>query len=296
VAEYDSVIPAGKSGTLTAKIKTVQGRTLQLTKSISVTTDCEAVPTLRLTAKLKAVSPIEVTPKQHVSLSSIVGEKKAQQLLVRRADGKPLTLSVTEIKPEGLVTVTTEAAAANAGEQAPARTNPGEVAVDVELIPQSSAVNQNGQITLTTNVEKQQQVQIPFVVRVREALEAIPAHAYLFVAPQKEQPTRAINVNLRQNARESFSVSRVTVSDPELVTARLVTEGERHTHAIKVELAQGVDLQSLKLPFVTTLKIETSVHQRPVVVVPVTVQERVIASRGAQSGRVRRARPAPSEK
>ena len=48
MAEYDSVIPAGGSGTLTAKIKTSPMQNGRISKSINVVTDAADARNIRL--------------------------------------------------------------------------------------------------------------------------------------------------------------------------------------------------------------------------------------------------------
>ena len=67
MAEFDSVIPAGGKGTLTAKIKTTSTQNGPVSKGIAVNTDAAGAERLMLNVRFTAVSAVMVLPRAQVA-------------------------------------------------------------------------------------------------------------------------------------------------------------------------------------------------------------------------------------
>ncbi len=106
MAEYDSVIPAGGSGTLKAKIKTTQTQSGRVSKSISVTTDSPQAQRLVLSVTFSAVTAVSVLPRPQINLNGTKGEVRPSILVFHRADGEKLEITGVE-NSNDLVVITT---------------------------------------------------------------------------------------------------------------------------------------------------------------------------------------------
>jgi hypothetical protein len=73
VAEHDSVIPPGGSGTLTAVLKTSANQNRRFSKAINVVTDAEDARSFSLRFTVDVRAPIVARPSYRLSLTAISG-------------------------------------------------------------------------------------------------------------------------------------------------------------------------------------------------------------------------------
>ena len=83
VADFDPVIPPGKSGRIHARINTKTLHTGKLAKTITVNTNAPGAERVILTVKMVLTTPREFLPKPMVYISAAPGEEKTQEVLAR---------------------------------------------------------------------------------------------------------------------------------------------------------------------------------------------------------------------
>ncbi len=108
MTEFDSVIPAGQSGTLTAKIKTTTTQSGPISKSIAVTTNAAGAERMTLSVAFSAVSAITVLPRPQIMINGVLGDEPTATLIFHRPDGEKLEITGFDSGDEQIV-ITTKA-------------------------------------------------------------------------------------------------------------------------------------------------------------------------------------------
>jgi len=287
VAEHDSVIPAGGSGTLTASVKTTQWQSRRISKAITVLTDSADQRSLTLRFTVEAYSPIVVRPGVRINLTTIQGAAGSTRILLHRADGKALT--VTEVVAEhpqfhvraspvtgGEDTPSKPADAAGLWEDLATRRRPidaapGDVwiefAMQEALVPGSTA----GELHLTTNHPEAPELNLPYMVRVRPLIEARPEAVRMWLSPNRTSEGRSAIVSLRHNRRGEFAVTDIEVSHPDIFVAAANSTGEGTRQAVRVALVDGLGAEGLAGSVEGWIKVATDDPERPMVEIPVIV-------------------------
>ena len=160
------MIPAGRSGKLTAKVHTNPTQRGSLSKSISVATDSPDARSIRLSFKFALETMILMTPRSQLFVNSIVGDEAVSRILMHRNDGEKLEVSEVRYESPDIeisaIPVDLEAAV-------PAGFKP--VAGDVWLIAEArdgiSPGNYSLKAWLTTNHPKLTEVEVPVTFRVK---------------------------------------------------------------------------------------------------------------------------------
>lgn len=270
--EFDSVIPAGQSGKLTARISTKANQKGRLSKSISVTTDAPEAATFRLTVSMDVTVAIEMLPSNRIYIQAVAGHGGNQELVLRRADGKALEVT-NPINQVGvdldieLRTVTEERGRSNG-----TATRPGDVLLEVGVAKDVEPVNHSGVITLQTNDPRAPSLKIPVAIRVRPQLEAQPSEIRLWGDPGATRG-RTSGFRLVNNLGESFTIDHVESSSPELFTAGAVGDGAVASamQTVWVRLAEDCDPAKLALPVTGSVTISLGGDADNTVSVPVII-------------------------
>ncbi len=262
------MIPAGQSGTLAATVKTKVGRTGRQTKSISVETDAPDAQRLRLSATYNVVSPIIASPGYRVVLSGVEGTPTTNRILLHRVDGEPLVVELEQSGvPEGvdiaLEPVTTSGKSENRVEPVA-----GDVWIVASVDGTVDAMNHNGIVTFTTNHPEVTQLEVPVYVRVRSVIDLRPQRVTLWPSEAGPHGTTTL-VRLSHNARGTFEVNSVEVSDPKLLTAELQSQGAQQMHSVRITLADGIALNGSNAQ--ATVRVATSDAAKPTIEIPVVI-------------------------
>ncbi len=274
MAEYDSVIPAGGSGKLVARVHTNANQQGRLSKSIMVTTDAPDAKNVRLLLSFNLVAPIQVTPRTSLLINATEGQSGSAKVLLHRTDDKPLEIIRTDVGIPDLIDVQlrpVEAAGA-------AGAKPGDVWLEASYSHQKQAVSRSTKLTVYTNHPDQPVLQLPVTVRVRRLIEPRPSRLTLWL-PAKYDGGQVAPLQLTHNNGKPFEIRKLEASHPMLFTAKALSNDAQRTHQIRVELVKGAEKAALKLPIRGHLRISSSDPQRPVIEVPVTVAQRRVRAR-----------------
>lgn len=266
------MIPAGGSGQLKARIVLRQGQTNPLSKSIMVHTDADGARPLRLRLQVQPVAAVTVLPKMYVHLRTSTGDPGGESLLLRRGDGEaleitsattipaePLELSWRKVGPEG-----EESLRGVAPRQ-------GDVRLELRLAADAPVGRRNGVVRVATNHPDAPSLDIPYVVIVRSRIEPRPSEVGLRAAPPG-RAGRQVELRLASTVDEAFEITRLEVSDPDLL--RVETLGEAASqlhHRLKVALVGDPETDDPAVEITGWVRIHTTDPSLPVVQVPVRI-------------------------
>ena len=103
MAEYDSVIPAGSSGKLVAKMTTSIVQQGRVSKTIGVRTDSASSPNLQLRFSVEIHRPISAAPAFRFHLTTVEGTAVSERILLHRVDGQEFSVRRTKVDRTDLV-------------------------------------------------------------------------------------------------------------------------------------------------------------------------------------------------
>ena len=243
MAEFDSVIPAGGSGTLNAEIRTVPLQNRRLSKSISVATDSKETPSMVLRFTVEARSPIIVKPNPRFYVRSIKGEKTRTRLLLRPVDGEDL--EVLDVQTDfafldAVVEPVTQKEIRDGIEGVP-----GDVWLDLVLSEDAPIGTRRGHLQLTTNHPLAEKVSVDYVTRVQPLVGWSPDGVRLWVNATREGDGSSAFIRLVLNKPGTFQITGINVTHPEVFVATPVRDGAANTHVVRVELAEGLAADGL---------------------------------------------------
>lgn len=273
------MIPPGGSGQLTARVKTKQGASGRLAKSVLVQTDAAGAEQLRLVVSFNVVTPIVVSPSHRVYVNTIEGQTRTERVLLHRTDAEPLrvTLEAPQLG-HGLSARIVPFEDGEVGSGGGPVGSAGDQWLEVTVGADSRPVNQSGMIALATNHPDLARLEIPLIVRVRPLIDVRPAVVQLWLPDGGPDRTTAL-VRLNHGGRQPFEITGVEVADPTRITARLVSDGAQQLHSLQVAVADDVSLDDDVLR--TSLRVLTSEPAKPELRVPVEVHSRNPALRRA---------------
>lgn len=297
MAEYDSVIPAGSSGTLSARMSTGSTQSGRVSKSIGVVTDDAAAREIRLRFAVELYMPVMVKPSPRLAITLVEGSSAGARLLLSRDDGQALRIVPPELGTEGL-SVSVRAAGAEPGAPAKAaaaetsapwgqarrgskepEAGPGDVWLELRAAPVTAPGVHSGTLRVATNHPDAPELELPYAVRVRPMLEAHPEAVRLWATAPSNDPGRSLLLTLRHNGDRAFSIAGVEVSHPELFSAVPTPQAEGTRQMLRVRLADGLEGDSLGAGVRGWIRVTTDDGEHPGVEVPVLVAPSRAASR-----------------
>lgn len=266
------MIPAGGSGKLKAKISLRQGQTNPLSKSIMVYTDAGDARPIRLRLKVQPVAPVTVLPRMYVHLQASTGEPGGESLLLRRSDGKPLEVTSATSVPAERLDLSWRTVGED-GEEAVRGVAPvsGDVRLELRLAEDAPVGRRNGVLRVATNHPDAPTLDIPYVAIVRSRIEPRPAEVGLRAAPPG-RAGRQTELRLSSTVGVPFEITRLEVSDPDLIRVEVVGEAARQLHhRLNVVLAKDPESDDPAREIRGWVRIHTSDASLPTVEVPVRV-------------------------
>jgi len=274
VAEHDSVIPAGGSGTLIAKIKTTAVQSGPVSKSISVTTDAAGAERLMLNVKFTAVSAIMVLPRAQVTLTGIEGDEISNTLVVRRSDGEKLEITGIDNHDDRIeITSKTVEKATTIGRQQAKR---GDVVLTVSGAAGLPAVSSNGRFRFMTNHPDAPTVMVNYAIRLRPVIEVRPSQLRL-VLQEGNAPARTMLMRIQHNRRGAFKITDIKTSKPDLFGAQLVGENvQQQVQSVAVRINEDVEPGEIPNRLLETLVIHTDDEVKPRIEVSVLIEPRAM--------------------
>lgn len=288
MAEYDSVIPAGKSGKLTAKVHTRTSQHGKLSKSITVTTDAPGAESLRLSMVMDVYASILVKPKHSLYINTVVGSTQSNRVLLTRTDGQPLEVTVLEPDGENYhVKAIPVAKPEKVDHNTQAKT--GDVWIEATVTEVKKVTTRTYQIALKTNHPEVPEISIPLTLRVRSLIEARPAQVRLWVSENRRSGQNTI-FRLTHNGGESFEAVQSTSSHPEIFVVETMTQGAGRSQQFKVGLVDDLDTEGIEFPVRGFVTVRTTSPTTPEVTVPVLVSKRADLGSRERFDRVRPSR------
>ena len=296
MAEHDSVIPAGGSGTLTAILKTAATQNGRLSKSVGVVTDAGDARNFRLRFTADVRAPIVAKPSFRLNLNTISGSASSTRVLLHRADGQALEIGeVTLDHPDLVVRArpVNETADAHPATSEPAdlwsemasrtrniEAKVGDVWIELAAKPSAAPGRTSGKLRFTTNDPDAPEVSLPYWVRVRPLIEVRPEGVRMWLSPRRGEEGRSSIVTLRQTKGGEFAVTDVEVSHPEIFTAAANSTATASRQAVRVRLADGLDRDGIAGSVEGWIEVHTDDAEQPVVEIPVIVAPtRALAAR-----------------
>ncbi|UCF66693.1 MAG: hypothetical protein JSV80_13010 [Acidobacteriota bacterium] len=279
MAEYDSAIPPGGSGTVIAKVRT-RGRQGRQSKTVRVETNDPTTPFVTLRLTFVSQPAIDVLPTRTVTFAGFAGQKHEVTLLLRRADGEPLqVLEASSTRPN--VSVVAEPVGAveppivTTGRRVPpARPGDWRLRVNVEgTEPRSEA----GKLIVRTNHPQQPELTLPLRIQLRGLVETQPRSVRL----RQRTGERPVSSQLvvRHNNHRPFQIERVEFEGelPRL-EAEIPQQEPTPVHRLEIRLQDDAPPSG---SYQGRLIVHTNLRRVPQLEVPVTV--RVDAAAAAPS-------------
>ncbi len=272
------MIPAGRSGKLTAKVHTRPTQSGTLSKSIAVATDAPDAKSFRLSMKFTVETMISMKPRPQIFVNAIVGDEAGGRILLHRNDGEKLEISAVRYESSD---VEVEALPVDPEAKKPAGFKPE--AGDVWLVANANEGvgpgNYSVKVWLTTNHPKMTEVEVPVTFRIRPLISVHPEQIRLWIQEAGGGP-RGTLFRIVHNGGADFEVTSVAVEDETLVKASLVAEGASRMHNIRVEVFDDLKFADLgQKGKATELIIGTTDPKQPEIRVPVLVAQRQSVTR-----------------
>jgi hypothetical protein len=266
------VIPAGGSGTLTAKIKTTSTQNGPVSKSISVTTDALGAERLLLNVRFAAVSLVAVLPRAQLHLRGVEGDTAAASVVLRRGDGEPIEVTKIDNTDERIeITFEPVTKERKVGRQ---QARVGDVVLTAKTAPGIGAVMENGRFRVRTNHPDAAPVDLVYSIRMLPVIEARPQQVRLLLQ-RGNDPARTALLRLQHNRRDQFRITGTEVSSPELIEVNLVDGDVRQqVHTVAIMLGEGVEAGSLDGRRFATVTLLTDDPGQPSVEVSVQIEPR----------------------
>jgi hypothetical protein len=264
------VIPAGGTGTLTAKIKTTTIQSGGVSKSIGVTTDAPGAQRLTLHMTFKSVPSVSVLPRPQVRINGVIGDQPTATVIVRRFDGEELKILGVENAEERLVI--TAKPAGKSVQIGRNKTAPGDILLVASLAPGVTDVSTNGRFRIKTNHPEAEMLDLTYSIRMRPAIEARPNQVRLLLQ-EGNTPGRTMLARVQHNLREQFKVTGATPSNPELFRVQIVDgDTKQQVHTVAVVLQDDVLPGSLANRVLESVVLTTDDQTQPRVIIPVLIE------------------------
>jgi hypothetical protein len=269
LAEFDSVIPAGGSGKLVARLKTTPLVDRRVSKTVAVSTDSANVPRLTLRVSVDARTPIKVLPHSRLAVTAIEGEEGRRRALLRRPDGEKLEILEMDTGISSVGVVTTPVVEREKWGDLEAE--PGDVWLDLILEAGAPTGSRSGRLKLATNHPDAPSLEVTYAFRVRPLIESRPAGAQLWPSPAVSGEGHSKILTLSLNRKGKFAVSNVEVTHPELFMAYAISEEPGPRQLLRVELNEGLRPESISATVEGWIEVTTDIPGYSVLDVPVLV-------------------------
>lgn len=269
VADYDRVIPPGGSGELRASVSTMPQQSGAFSKSIHVATDAEGARRLLLRFTVHIEQPIIGMPRLRMVVRGLEGEALTGGMLLRRTDGAPLQIYDANTGHAGLVARATsiESPGRRGGFDATA----GDVWIELSGSSELEVGVITGNLRLQTNHPELDLLEVPYTVRVQSLVEVRPDVVRLWPSDGGRWSGGQVIVGLRRRDGGDLRVAEVSVSHPDLFTARADPASQNGYQRLRVALADGLTDRDLAASTDGTITVETSDAALPEVRIPVIV-------------------------
>ncbi len=274
MTEFDSVIPAGGTGKLTAKIKTTTTQSGPVAKSIGVTTDAPGAERLTLNMTFKSVPAVAVLPRAQLTLNGVVGDEPTASLIIRRFDGEELKIVGVENTEERLViTAKPVSEAVQIGRD---QAVPGDILLVASLAPGVADAEASGRFKIRTNHPDSEVLDVSYSLRVRPAIEVRPNQVRLLLQ-EGNTSGRTMLARVQHNLKGEFKVTGMTPSNPQLFRATMADgDTKQQVHSVAVMLQDDVLPGSLANRVLESLVLTTDDAAQPQLIIPVLIEPKAL--------------------
>jgi hypothetical protein len=277
VAEHDSVIPAGGSGRLTARIKTSPSQNGRVSKSINVGTDAADARSLRLRFTVDVYAPIVAKPRLRLTASGLEGEGTRARVLLHRADGEPLEISSVET---GNPAVRARVDRVNKKEGNSGKTaEEGDLWLEIVSNHDAAPGMLTGTVRAATNHPDAPELVVPFSIRIRSLIEAYPTGVRMWLPLPGGRDGRSAIVTLKRNGNLEFTITAIEVSHPEIFTAAANSMAPAVRQALRVNLVDDLSRDTFRASVEGWIVVRTDDPEKPKVEIPVIVSPKRSLSR-----------------
>jgi hypothetical protein len=270
VPEFDSVIPAGGSGTLTASVATKANQRGRQVKSIQVLTDADVAPAVRLQVVMEVHVPIEILPRPRLDLQAIEGGDDSATLVFRRSDGGPLTLSDPVSRVGAWVEFDVETVARDGRLDNGLALREGDAIVTARVRPGAEPVRRDGTLQLRSNHPQMPVLTVPVAVRIRQMIEVRPSEVRLVSGTSRPGSGSTI-VRIVHNHNRPFRLAAVVPERPAVVQAGPATDGARTVHNVWIRLTQTASGEPVELPLRADVTVTLEGVDQRTITIPVVV-------------------------
>lgn len=243
MAEFDSVIPAGESGTLTTKVKTRPGQHGRISKGVTVTTDAEGAEALRLSFMAEVVAPIMARPANRLYLNVVEGRSASARLLLERSDGQPLEVTEVEAPADAPVKIDATPVGKDTPSMPGVEAGQGDVWIEASVTEAADPGRWGSNLTVKTNHPEMPVFQVPVHLTVRPVIEAVPGGLRMVV--ETGGAVRPAQVRVRHTGDEPFSIKEVVTDPTDLLVATVLSDGARPQHVIRLEVPEPKGIDSI---------------------------------------------------
>jgi len=272
VAEYDSVIPPGGSGKLVAKVKTKATQKGKISKMIRVTTDDPGARSLVLRLEAEIVAAVEVYPRRRVYFGVIEGESSENRVVLRRRDGKPLTVKNAKVRDPSLVTVSWEPVSRE-GQVAGYATRPGDVVVTLRNAERIRGSSRSTVVELSTDVPDEPVVELPVSIRVRPRIQVSPPQVHLILPPEGGAGTVRM-VRLTGTSGKPFRILGIDNDRPGDLVVEFDGTRSSTQHTMTLRVTDAAAGKKLDLSLRGALVVRTDEPGASEIKVPFVIQRR----------------------
>ena len=269
MAEFDSVIPAGGSGKLVAKITTSMSHDGKLSKSVSVATDAEDARGIYLRFTIDVHSPITAKPRFGVVVNGVEGEPASGRVLLHRVDGAELEIEDLETSNTSLAVLAEPVMERKKEDDVTAE--PGDVWIEVATDQKMAATRERGTITLETNDPMAPQLVIPYSLRILPVIQAQPEVVRLWPSAAKSSQGRTGQISMQRNREGEFAITSVEVSNPKVFSAKAVSTDAAAKQVVSISLADDLTREKMEGSIHGWIKIGTDDPERRSIEIPVIV-------------------------
>jgi hypothetical protein len=271
VTEFDSVIPPGGAGKVTASIDSTKFKG-PVTKSVTVTSNDPKNARVSLRLKADIMVPVDVRPRDRVYLSGKASALEPQELMIVAMNGQPFNILEVKKREDSLNVVITPAPEsaekrADGTVADKGKAKKGAVAGGYSAYKAVVSVSDKAKvgrladvIQLVTDHPKAGTVEIRVNGKIDGNINVRPTALY-FLGSTSAKPTTSQELRLTQRPEGGLKITKVSSDNPDF-TAELSAVEEGMEYLIKVDRlasstgrAQGKLLVSTNDPLQPTIEV-----------------------------------------
>jgi hypothetical protein len=274
VAEFDSAIPPGGQGQVTASIDSTRFKN-KISKSVTLFTNDPANERIILRMSAEIMVPVDVRPNDRIVVRGKPGELKAQEIWLVSSTGQVFDITKVQKRrddlsisfepaPELAVTPSGDAPKGTITKEAVASGH-SSYKMTVKIAPNARPGTMADRIRLTTTHDKMANIDISVSGKLEGNVTVRPER--LFFLSANGTSTQRQELRLTKRPEGGLEIKRITSTDSTFETQLVpVAEGKEYlVEVVRTEAAIGT-------PASARLMIETNDPLQPVIEVAITAR------------------------